>query len=82
MTDAYFKTHFAIKTTTIFYVKKIFKSFLTYSLLSDHQKTCWGCNCKFPHSGAKLNLKAMFLCTLCIASAALESLIVLMKLIP
>ena len=51
-------------------MKKIFKSFLTYSLLPDHQKTCRGCKCKFPHSGAKLNVKAMFLCT----GAALESL--------
>ena len=70
MTDAYFKTPFATKTKTIFYMKKIFKSFLTYSLLPDHQKTCRACNCKFPHSGAKLNVKAMFLCT----GAALESL--------
>ena len=40
-------------------MRKIFKSFLTYSLLPDPQKTCRGCNCKFPHSGAKLNLNAL-----------------------
>ena len=31
MTDVYFKTHFAIKPTIIFYMKKITKSFLTYT---------------------------------------------------
>ena len=61
-------TSFAMKNN-------IFKSFLTYSLLPDHQKTCMGCSCKLPHS---VNFHT--LTWTCIAGAALENLLVLLKL--
>ena len=46
---------------------KILKSFLTHFLLPDHKKTCRACNCKFPHSSDKFNLK--FLHIPCVAGA-------------
>ena len=78
MTDAYFKTPFAIKTTTIFYMKKYFNRFLPTTCFLITRRHAGGATVNF-HTLLNLNLKAMFLC---IAGAALESLIVVVKLIP